>query len=160
MAVTYTDDQIAALIAERKVVTQHQLRLMQSRFYYGYGDSKDVRIRVRGSAGSDFRVILRQDQANPLNFSVVLAVQPVQGGRLFRLRRYDGKHWHANRLESTRRNKDRFFDFHIHTATERYQENDLRPDGYAEVTDRYHNIYGAIDCLVADAEFYTTSRRN
>lgn len=158
MAVIYTDTEIAALIAERKIVTQRQLRLMQSQFYYGYGSPKEIRIRVRGSAGGDFLVILNQKQSHPTRFSVILAVQPVQGGDLFRLRRYDGRHRHTNQLvESTRRNKVSFYDFHIHTATERYQENDLRHDGYAEVTDRYRNIYGAVNCLVADAEFYATT---
>lgn len=157
MAVIYTDAEIAELIAEPKLLaTQRQLILMQSRFDYGYGNTEPIRIRVRGYAGSDFRVILNQKPFYPTRFSVILAVQPAQGGDLFRLRRYDGKHWHANRLESTRRNKVRFNDFHIHTATERYQENDLRPDDYAEVTDRYHDINGAINCMVTDAGFYTT----
>ena len=30
-----------------------------------------------------------------------------------------------------------FYDFHIHMATERYQEPGMRGDAYAEATDRF-----------------------
>ena len=52
-----------------------------------------------------------------------------QSNRVFRLRRYNGKsHEHTNPIE-----KEIFYDFHIHTATERYQvlEN-KKEDTYAE----------------------------
>ena len=50
--------------------------------------------------------------------------------------------------------KEIFYDFHIHTATERYQvlEN-KKEDKYAEVTDRYGDFSGALDCLIEDAGF-------
>ncbi len=38
-------------------------------------------------------------------------------------------------------------------ATERYQEIGAREDAYAEVTDRYHNLDGALRCLFDDAGF-------
>ena len=38
-------------------------------------------------------------------------------------------------------------------ATERYQEIGAREDAYAEVTDRYDNLEGALDCLFDDAGF-------
>lgn len=153
MAVIYTDDEIEALIEERKMVTECQIIRMMSISFHGYGGVEQIQEDAQGNYGSKFRVILRQNQSNSLDFSVVLAVQPVQGGRLFRLRRYDGKHEHTNRLESKGRNKDKFYDFHIHTATERYQENNLPHDGYAEVTKQYHNIHGAVIHMLGDAKF-------
>lgn len=153
MAVVYTDDEIAALIAEPKPVTQHQRDFITRRL----DRYERATINVLGDAGSDFIVIFRPSQRRPSDFSIILAVQPVQGGHIFHLRRYDGRHWHTNHLESTRRNKNRFLDFHIHTATERYQESNSPDDGYAEVTDRYHDINGAIIHMLDDAGFYTTS---
>ena len=70
--------------------------------------------------------------------------------RLFRLRRYNGKsHEHTNNIE-----KVTFYDFHIHTATERYQVSEnKKEDKFAEVTDRYSDFSGAMDCLIEDAGF-------
>ena len=70
-------------------------------------------------------------------------------GLLFRLRRYNGKsHEHTNHIEG-----DRFYDFHIHMATERYQDIGSREDAYAMVTDGYTDIEGAIHRMFEDAEF-------
>jgi hypothetical protein len=44
------------------------------------------------------------------------------------LRRHNGKsHEHTNQIEA-----GAFYDFHIHRATERYQELGMREDAYAE----------------------------
>ena len=47
----------------------------------------------------------------------------------------------------------KFYDFHIHVATERYQEFGTREDAYGEPTDRYGDFHGAVRCLIADANF-------
>ena len=53
---------------------------------------------------------------------------------------------------SCRRIEDEtFHDFHIHFATERYQEFGTREDAYAEPTDRYGDFDGAFLCLRDDA---------
>ena len=96
--------------------------------------------------GASFRLILRQGKINPLDFSVILAVQVPRSNRIFRLRRYNGRsHEHTNHIEDTR-----FYDFHIHIATMRYQEIGTREDAYAEPTDRYGDFHGALRCLIAD----------
>ena len=38
-------------------------------------------------------------------------------------------------------------------ATERYQEIGAYEDAYAEITDRYSDLSGALDCLFGDAAF-------
>lgn len=43
-----------------------------------------------------------------------------------------------------------FYDFHIHTATERYQQFGTREDTYAERTERYDDFRGALHCLIDD----------
>jgi len=68
---------------------------------------------------------------------------------MFRLRRYNGKsHWHTNKLEHFT-----FFDYHIHQATQRYQEAGLEEDAYAEPTDLYADLNDALQCAVRDCGF-------
>lgn len=84
---------------------------------------------------------------SPIDFSVILAVRVPGSNQLFRLRRYNGKSQeHSNRIEGVK-----FYDFHIHVATERYQELGTREDAYADPTDRYGDYQGALRCLIADA---------
>lgn len=67
----------------------------------------------------------------------------------FRLVRYNGKsHAHTNTIEN-----ESFYGFHIHRATERYQELGGREDTYAELTDAYKNFDGALACMFRDCGF-------
>lgn len=100
-----------------------------------------------GNGGSEFRLILRQSTVNQFDFSIILAVRIPRSNQLFRLRRYNGKsHEHTNHLE-----EETFYDFHIHYATERYQNLGTREDAYAEPTDRYVDYRGALRCFIEDA---------
>ena len=92
-------------------------------------------------------MIFRQNKINRLDFSVILAVRVPDSSLIFRLRRYNGKsHEHTNHIQDVS-----FYDFHIHYATERYQERGTREDTYAEPTDRYGDLQGALRCLIHDA---------
>ena len=67
--------------------------------------------------------------------------------QLFRLRRYNGKtNPHRNRIE-----RNEVSGFHIHEATERYQERGQKEDAYAVETNRYIDVEGALACLITDA---------
>lgn len=114
MAVTYTDAEIARLLAEEKPLPAD----WQQRFRLSSKLGHDEReLIVAGRAGSQFRVIFRKSRSNSLDFSVILGVDIPLSNRLFRLRRYNGKsHEHTNQIEG-----DSFYDFHIPMATERYQ---------------------------------------
>ena len=80
-----------------------------------------------------------------------MAVRVPQSNRLFRLRRNNGRsHEHTNSVEG-----ETFYDYHIHTATERYQEIGAREDAYAEATARYSDFAGAVGCMLEDANFDT-----
>lgn len=107
---------------------------------------------VIGFAQNEFHVILRKSKFNSLDFSAILGVRAPHSNRVFRLRRYNGKsHEHTNKIEG-----ETFYDFHIHMATERYQrlgDREPREDAYAEITGRYGDLTGALDCLLADASF-------
>lgn len=103
---------------------------------------------VKGDDGNEYCVKLRQSTENVLDFSAILVVNV--SGKDVILRRYNGKsHEHRNPIE-----RDRFYDFHIHTATHRYFERGCNPEGFAEPTDRYTTIAEAVDCLLSDCGFY------
>lgn len=144
MAATYSDQEIAKLLQERKPLPadwRNRVRLRPKRGH----DERDL--DLAGDAGSEFRLILRQNKINPLDFSIILAVRVPQSNLLFRLRRYNGKsHEHTNHIEG-----ETFYDFHIHMATERYQEIGTREDAFAESTDRYGDFQAALQCLIQDA---------
>ena len=57
---------------------------------------------------------LRQNKNTVTDFSAILAFQEKGANKDFKLRRYNGKHEHTNKLENRK-----FFDFHIHYATQR-----------------------------------------
>lgn len=104
-------------------------------------------VEVRGEGGSEFVIIARQSAINPIDFSIILAVVPQDSYVRFRLRRYNGKaHPHRNHLEGG----PRFYDFHIHMATERYQLSGDDEDTFAEPTDRFGSFDRALECFVDD----------
>jgi hypothetical protein len=144
MAGTYSDQEIVMLVQEQKPLPADWRGRMRLRPKRGH-DERDL--ELTGNAGSEFRLILRQNKVNPLDFSIILAVRVPSSNQVFRLRRYNGKsHEHTNHIEEVT-----FYDFHIHMATERYQALGTREDAYAEPTDRYGDFHGALRCLIDDA---------
>lgn len=146
-----SDLQIDALLREPKPLASDWRARLQPKVGRIGHQVRDL--DITGLDGSDFRLIIRQGVYNALDFSVVLAYRPVAGPRLFRLRRYNGRsHEHRNRIEG-----DRFYDFHIHTATERYQLLGMDEDAYAVPTNRYADLAGALGALVGDCGFAIAS---
>lgn len=139
----YSESRIATLLLERKPVSgswRDQIRLQPKQ---GHGERH---LDLTGNEGSAFRLIFRQSRRNSLDFSIILAVRPPQSNQFFRLRRYNGKsHEHTNHIEG-----ERFYDFHVHRATERYQDLGTREDAYAEPTERYGDFRGAVQRLIDD----------
>jgi hypothetical protein len=146
MAAQLTDDEIAALLAEPKALPSDYRARIQPKPKRGH---KERELDVSGQHGNEFRLILRQADMNVLDFSVILAYRPAGNSQHFRLRRYNGKsHEHTNAIEEMT-----FYNFHIHTATERYQDRGMKEDSYAEPTDRYADFDGAITCMLDDCTF-------
>ncbi len=141
------DAEITALVQEAKPLPGNYRALIQTKAKSGH---KERELDLMGTNGNEFRLILRQSNFNSLDFSVILAYRPPKSSLLFRLRRYNGKsHTHTNILE-----KQTFYDFHIHMATARHQqESGLREDSYAEKTGRYADFSGAIQCALDDCGF-------
>lgn len=137
--ITYSDQEIEDLIQESKKLPDNWKSLLY----------KARELDVDGSEGNKFRIIVRQNDSYPFDFSVILAVLVPPSDRVFRLRRYNG--WtnpHINRIE-----KNEVDGFHIHFATERYQRRGQKEDGYAEKTYRYNDFDEAVQCLIEDANF-------
>jgi len=146
VAVRYSDWEIEELIKERKPLPEDYPKCIQFKPKLGH---EEYELAVKGENDNDFRLILRQSESNPLNFSVILGILPANTNKLFRLRRYNGRsHEHSNKIE-----KETFYDFHIHMATERYQEFGQREDSYAEVTDRFADFHSALQCMLSDCNF-------
>ena len=146
MAEILTDSDIQRLLAEAKPLPdnyQDRVRLKTKRGH------KEAEVQVEGQAGSTFRLILRQSNLDALDFSVIVGYEAPKTNILFRLRRYNGKsHQHTNKLE-----QQTFFDYHIHQATQRYQETGMSEDAFAEPSDRYANVDGALQCALQDCQF-------
>jgi hypothetical protein len=146
MDITLTDEDIERLVHERKVLpAKHleRLALKQKRGNY------EAHLEVAGETGGQFRIIVRQLILDPFDFSVILAYRLPHTNKLFRLRRYNGRHGeHTNRIEGIR-----FSGTHVHKATARYQDRGMAEEAFAEPTDRYSNLHEAIDCLIADCGF-------
>jgi hypothetical protein len=142
----YSDEEIAQMIAERKPLPEDYRSRVQLRDKRGY---KERELDVVGENKTQYCLILRQSNFNTLDFSIILAVNPLDSNQLFRLRRYNGKsHERTNQIEG-----DTFYDFHIHQATERYQESGAREDTFAESTGRYADFHSALRCLLEDCGF-------
>ncbi len=146
MAIKYSDSDITALLGERKPLPPDFRSKIRLREKLGH---KEQELDVQGVDGNQFKLILRQSSFNMLDFSVILAYCPEGSNLIFRLRRYNGKsHEHSNQIENTK-----FYDFHIHTATERYQELGMREDTYAEPSQSFADFNSAVNIMVRDCNF-------
>jgi hypothetical protein len=146
MPAKYSDEEIDRMLAEQKPLPDNYRSRVQLRRKRGHKESE---LDVTGVNDTQYRLILRQSNFNPLDFSIILAVNPPGSNQLFRLRRYNGKHGeHTNQIEG-----NTFYDFHIHQATERYQESGANEDAFAEPTDRYADYHSALRCMIKDCGF-------
>jgi len=146
MPALLTDNQIAALLVEAKPLPSDYRARVQTKPKRGH---RERELDVDGAQGNKFRIILRQSSINPLDFSAILSWLPPQSSTAFRLCRFNGKsHEHTNSIEG-----DTFYDFHIHRATERYQQLGAREDTFAKPTGSYQDFAGALRCLITDCGF-------
>jgi len=108
-----------------------------------------ARLNVRGATGNHFQIVVRVNRRYPADFSVGVMYLLPGSIEWFHLRRYNGPHFHPNKIEKTSLNG-----YHIHTATERYQIRCLEAEGFAEQTDRYVSYGQAIECAIRDCQFF------
>lgn len=141
-----SDSEIQALIKEIKplsfkVLSGIQTKNKENRAY------KEYDLEIISYSGKIFKIRIRENIINIFDFSVIL-IYVDEKRKYHILRRYNGKHIHKNQIE-----KNKFRDFHIHKATQRYPEAGFRIDGYAEVTDSYNNWKDALTIMLSDCNF-------
>ena len=150
-----SDAEIQQLLAEPKPLLpnwENRLRLMpkaQEAF-----SQRGLSLQL--SNGHEFSLVLRSNRLSPLDFSVILVFKDIDGSEYI-LRRHNGTHpsRHTNKYEKrlSLPNAELPICFHRHIATERYQKEGLRIDGYAEQANDYSDIRTAQDAMIRDAGF-------
>jgi hypothetical protein len=145
-AMVLNDAQLLTLVEEPKKVKDCYPTSFPFR---AKGTHYECEFEIETQTGNKFEIKVRQSSRNPLDFSVILVFYRHLTGQGIRLVRYNGKsHEHSNPIE-----KDRFYDFHIHKATERYMRRPgSDPETFAAVTVRYSDLNGAFRCLVEDCK--------
>ena len=145
MADFFEDSKIKVLLKEEKNITLEEYNKF-SQLTKQKGSHREQEVIVTGVSGAEFVIKLRQNTINFLDFSVIVGYLLPNKTTIFRLRRYNGKsHWHKNKIEKTG-----FYDFHIHTASERYQLLGTDEEYFAEPTDKYSDLATAIDVMIKE----------
>lgn len=136
-----TDARIAQLLTIGKRVTNPAARTVQDANH----DKREF--IVESAEGKErFRLFVRQNKTLLDDFSCGLQWLPA-GGESLILVRYNGpSHDRPNRIEGTRIDAAS----HIHRATERYIQANLKPESFAEATVAYTTCGGALHQLLAD----------
>jgi hypothetical protein len=141
-----TDEKIAELIAVPKQVMNPGARpkAKDGREQYNY------KLKASGNEEYEYefelytRQNLREGMENDFSCGISW-IAPNGEGLTFK--RYNGpSHNHLNHLERAKIG----YACHIHTATAKYIKANRKAEGYAEATDRYNSLRGALHCLVGD----------
>ena len=139
MRIIYSDQEIDELVNEVKYLPDNWHEVLMDK----------ERLIVRGINGNDFIIIFRPPATPDDNFSVGLGLCIKSIRPPFLLRRYNGEgNTHTNYIEG-----NEVGIFHVHYTTEKYQHLSQKNEHYAEETDRYTDVHGALQCLIQDANF-------
>lgn len=139
-----TDAKIEELLKLPKRVTNPTIRakLQDGHEKFNYTVTSVVNNKYR------FELYTRQNKREGMedDFSCGLNwVAP--NGETIIIRRYNGpNHNHPNRLEEEKLG----YNCHIHKTTEKYIKANLKPEGFAEKTEKYYTLRGALYCLTKD----------
>lgn len=147
-AVQLTNEDIEELIQMPKPLPANYKRLLRFKNKPYSEQHEEAQFDVEAGEKGTFRIMIRKNLINPFDFSVILGYIPKERLNLLRLRRYNGIHEHTNRLEGAR-----FRGFHIHYATQRYQETGWDIDDYAEHTDKYGTVDEALEVYFNECNF-------
>lgn len=135
---TLTDEKIAQLLACAKRVENPQARERQE----GKHLRRDYRI-VSDDGEHRFALFTRQSTTITDGFSAGLIWHAKSGDEIVLLRCNGSDHSHPNVLERVRIE----FKCHVHRATERYIQASKKPEGFAEETQTYRTLAGALHHL-------------
>lgn len=149
MSAILADNVINDLLLEAKVLPTNYISKLKPRKKSGFS-YEHRELAVTGSKGHFFSVIIRRNSLDIMDFSIILRYRD-ETGLWYNLVRYNGKHRHTNHLE-----KEKLNGFHIHKATQRYQEKGLRIESYAELTEKYSSYQEALTAFLSDLNFKHT----
>ncbi len=139
-----TDDSIADLLNCTKLLTNPKARCIIKEGH------EQVNYKVKATDGSDheFEVYKRQNLRLGMEDDFSCGISWIApNGESLTLKRYNGSsHDHSNQLEKMRLGQS----CHVHIATEKYIKANRKAEGFAERTDRYTSLGGAMHCLVKD----------
>ena len=139
---TLTDDKIAQLLGCLKRVENPQAREKPE----GKHLRRDYRV-VSADGEHRFALFTRQSTRITEGFSAGLLWHAKTGEDVMLLRCNGSDHPHPNVLERERIE----FQCHVHRTTERYIQANRKSEGYAEETQAYHTLAGALHHLVQRA---------
>jgi len=137
-----TDDQVDWLLSHAKIITgakgkPRTQRRSEQRGYF-----------VESVEGNyKFELYTRQNMIDQDHYSCGLIYHAADGTSVTLVRYNGSNHEHRNPLEGGQLIQ---FKCHIHRATQRYIEMGDKAEKYAETTDRYTNLDGALECLLLD----------
>lgn len=152
MTIILNEDKIQALIQLPKDLPSNYQQALSLRSFPDKVQRR-AELRVIVDAETQFVIKLRQAVLDITDFSVIFGYCIPHSNRVFHLRRYNGRHKHENKLE-----RDLFMCYHIHHATERYQNIDgADVEAFAEPTDKYADISGALELMIQECNFIKPS---
>lgn len=134
-----TDQEINRLINIPKRITNPRARPKE--------DRKTQSLKYNIVSGEHkFEMYIRQNLRLSSSFSCGLIYYPTNGDKITLMRCNGYDHRHTNPIEGGEV-LDRVC--HIHIATQRYIEAGRKADQYAEITDAYTDIHGAVRTLLS-----------
>ncbi len=141
-----SDDQISELLNCPKHVDNPQARNINKEGH----NQVNYKVTATDVSERKFEIYVRQNLGTDMNDDFSCGISWVApNGETLTLKRYNGpSHDHPNPLENTRTG----LKCHIHIATEKYIRANRKAEGYAEETNRFRTINGALHCLVTDCK--------
>ena len=160
MARVLTDSYIGTLLGETKPLPSNWVTRLRTRSKSNMAFSQRD-LSLTAPSGHEFNLVLRTSSRSPLDFSVILVY--AEDSQEYILRRNNGPHpsRHTNHWEKKQGQPNYRFEpcFHIHMATERYQQPGLHIDGYAQPTDKFQDFSSALRLLLTDCNFVVPDNR-
>lgn len=140
--ISLSDERIAELIAMPKRVTNPKARDVP--------DAKHIKCDykvVSSTSDDEFTIFTRQHSEMLDDFTAGLKWHSKSGEVVILMRCNGASHPHKNHIEGTRFSAG---NYHIHRATERYIDSGRDPETFAEITNGYTTIEGALHRLCVE----------
>ncbi len=141
-----TDDKIADLLNCPKKLVNPNARSKEKEGH----EQVNYKVVALDGSNHEFELYTRQNKREGMEDSFSCGISWIApNGETLTLKRYNGpSHDHPNHLEKVRLG----YNCHIHIATEKYINANRKAEGFAEKTDRYNSLEGALHCLVTDCK--------